>query len=212
MPGKTIVDVTQMDCKDCVDFSHDLKRVKSNKIISSNFVANRISDINIRSILRHYHRGDVIMLNVGSYLLSRELINKISYEYNKQHFTFINFLDNWGVKEDSIYYRNNVTVYRMFPDLFSVKEDSFQKFINNQSPSKQLLTNQVSFVVYNAIRSVLDAYLLYGNKVAGKSLNAKLINAYVYAIHHNKYWYKMREYVVTRVDNRHAKDIARISW
>ena len=116
------------------------------------------------------------------------------------------------MQETSELVNSNVVVYRVFPDIYSIKEDSFKDFLQKDSEESEMLKNQVSFAIFNSIRSVIQAYVDYGKQVQAHSLRERILKSYLMAIHMNKYWFKMRDYIVTRVDSKTQKKLANISW
>lgn len=206
-----LLDLSQIDCKDCVDFSRNLQQLKGIQLKTFNVYGDDVSKIPLKKALNSVTNNTVILLNVASYLLGQQIVKKMAFMAPKTHFRFIDFLDNWGKRQTASYMRSNVVIYRMFPDINSIQEDAFNNYhvtLNNNN----FLGNQASFMIFNTIRSAVSAYLKYGHQVKGNTVSQKIRNAYLKAITINKYWYKIRYYFVVKVDSHGEHKIARISW
>lgn len=206
-PGDNIFILTQADCKGCVDLSEKIAAENNNnKNIKINFFLGKESEsIDIEKTMIGYDKKSPIILaalgNSAGVLMAR-----IANKFEIKNITFIGG-DQWGGWKvwdvGKIKSRYEYQGFRISPWSTCIKNGAVDEFNQLYVMTYKEIPDNISYVGYQVINSIVDAIRLY--PVEGKSSKEKALKSYQLALKNNPEWFRPSIFGVYHLDQKEEK-------
>ena len=216
-PKKNIYNITQIDCKDCIDTTKNLMALYQSSpqkitLQNSNYIGSDLRTLDIVTLMQHYHPGDVIILQPLNEIDAATLMQRITAYLPKQSFIFVHNLDNWGmVPEASTSHPvpKNTTLYRVSALVADQKTTLYRNFSQDYFHAFHRPPHDtVSYMTYRSLSSVIAA-MQHCNTMS-TTLKQKILLCYLRARKQDPNWFRARYFGIYRQQGGHEHRIARI--
>lgn len=211
-PNRNIYNITQLDCKDCVDTTKNLDQIyaKKNKFISvknAAYISDQVNIIDIAKLMRSYRKNNVIVLQPLNDLDANILTARIAKFLKDKNLVFLYNVDNWGstknfqtiVDDADIQSR----IFRVTPWIINPESHAYQTFLKyyrerfHANPN-----NAVSYMSYRCVMSVIDALQKFPRSTASNT-QTSVLTSYRAALKQDKNWYRVTDYTIYEHIHKH---------
>lgn len=211
-PNRSIYNISQLDCKDCIDTTKNLDAIykrknKSDLSSDANYLGDHIDTIDMKKLMKGYKKNSVIVLQPLNDLDANKLTVRITQFLKEKNLVFLYNVDNWGNNKNfqTIVDNANISshIFRVTPWIINPHSEKYQTFVKyyrekfNTTPN-----NAVSYMTYRCIMSVVSALQKF--LVPAKSTTKETVLAsYSAALKSDKNWYRITKYAIFQHDHSH---------
>lgn len=204
-PGRGIYNISQLDCKDCIDTTNNLIKIyamknKLSMVKSVTYLGDDIRDIDMTKLMHKYQKNDVIILQPSNDVDANLLVRRITNFLKTSNLVFIYNVDNWGSKKKHKKNLNSGNAYaarsfQIIPQIVDLKSRRYQDFYKYYHEKFKGNPDPVSYTTYRCIMSVVDALHKFP-PVKTKIMKLTILDSYLAARKKNKNWYRITNYMI----------------
>lgn len=203
-PGGNLFILFQSDSKENTDLTKALKTRYTTKfpkltVTTASFLGLHANNLDVKPFFKNYHKGDIIVIFSVSYFDVTHLMGGISKYLAQENPVFITTVAYRG---DGVMVSDVNTPYvgyrlrSLLPDPHSA---AYAKFVNYYtSTTGSPPTQNISYITYNAIMSIVDAYTSFPSSTK-LSMREQILTSYQNALKSNKNWYRPTVFVVYKM-------------
>ncbi|MDX1901076.1 MAG: hypothetical protein SFW66_03605 [Gammaproteobacteria bacterium] len=197
-PGKDIFNITQADCKDCVDMALLFNKLyhqyyPTAHITDRYYTGNHVELIDMQRLLEGYQPGSIILLQPLSYVDAQTLMKMISDYLPMSHLIFVYNLDNWGNSSAAKKEHrkiNNYLAYKISPLVQNENSKTYSDFLTQyQKLFGEQSKNAVTYMSYSSVISVVDALKMFPQK-KHQSMRKNILKSFMAARETDPNWHR----------------------